>query len=144
VSADKVSGTAVVSYQTLSDQIDLSQYEFAGIHLSDISFTQSNGTLQAHAQAQALGVSAPFAAAAEVTVVDGHIEVRLRDARAIGVSLPQMVLGPLSDLANHVLVANLPALPFGLQLDRLDVAGDGLSVTITGNEVQLVGPGGTG
>jgi cell division protein FtsL len=133
VTADKVTGSAVVSYQTLSDLLDLSQYEFAGVHLTDIVFTESGGALRARVQVQALGVDAPIEAA-----------VRLRDARAVGVPLPQLLLDPLSDLANYVLVATLPELPFGLRLDRMDVVGDGLSVTITGHEVQLVRPGRSG
>lgn len=144
VTADKVTGSAVVSYQTLSDLLDLSQYEFAGVHLTDIVFTESGGALRARVQVQALGVDAPIEAAADVTVVSGRIEVRLRDARAVGVPLPQLLLDPLSDLANYVLVATLPELPFGLRLDRMDVVGDGLSVTITGHEVQLVRPGRSG
>lgn len=133
VVASQVTGTAVVSYQTLQDLIDLSQYR-----LSNVIFGEENGALRVEGTATVAGISLPLVAVADVTVVDGVISVRLRDAKAVGVEVPQVAKNYLDDLVNQNLTARLPALPFGLTLDRLTVAADGLAITATGHDVPLV------
>jgi LmeA-like phospholipid-binding len=133
VVADVVTGTAVVSYQTLQDLIDLSQYR-----LSNLIFSEENGGLRVEGTASIAGISLPLVAVADVTVVDGVISVRLRDAKAVGVEIPQVARNYLDSLVNQNLTARLPALPFGLALDHLSVAGPGLAITATGHDVPLV------
>jgi hypothetical protein len=133
VVADTVNGSAVVAYDTLRGLIDLSAY-----HLSDVTFTENDGALKANATASVAGLEVPIEAVADVSVVDRQIQVKLRDARAVDVSVPTPAKGFLNDLVNDVLVANLPALPFGLELDSLVVATDGLAISATGSDVSLV------
>jgi hypothetical protein len=138
VVADEVTGTAVVSYATFTGLLDLSAYG-----LSDITFSETDGALKAAGTANVAGLNLPIEAVADVSVVDGEIQVRLRDARAIGVPVPGAAKGFLDDLVNETLVAKMPALPFGLTLDLLTAATDGLAITATGRDVTLVngGPG---
>ncbi len=133
VVADDVSGTAVVSYDTLTGLLDLSAYR-----LSDISFSEEAGALKASASMSVAGLTLPIEALAEVSVVGGEIQVRLRDAGAVGVALPDAAKGFIDDLVSNTLVAKLPPLPFGLTLDQLSVATEGLAVTATGSDVPLV------
>jgi hypothetical protein len=133
VVADQVTGSAVVAYDTLRGLIDLSAY-----HLSDVTFTEKDGALRANATVSAAGLQVPIEAVADVSVVDGEIQVKLRDARAVDVSVPPLAKSFLDDLVNNVLVANLPALPFGLELDGLVVAADGLAISAKGSDVPLV------
>jgi LmeA-like phospholipid-binding len=133
VVADQVTGTAVVAYDTLRGLIDLSDYG-----LSDVTFTETDGTLKANASANLAGLNLPIEAVAAVSVADGQIRVQLQDARAVGVNVPQVAKSFIDNLVNNTLVAKLPALPFGLTLDRLLVAPDGLAITATGFDVPIV------
>jgi hypothetical protein len=133
VVADTVTGTAVVAYDTLRSLIDLSAY-----HLSEVTFTDRDGALMANATLSVAGLDLPIEAMAAVSVVAGEIHVQLRDARANGIQAPQLAKTFLDALANTALVAKLPPLPFGLTLDRLVVAPDGLLITATGHDVPLV------
>ena len=133
VTADQVRGTAIVSYQTLHDLIDLSQYR-----LQDLTFGEEDGALKASGTANIAGITLPITALADVTVVDGVIQVQLRDARAVGVEMPQVAKNYVDGLVNQNITARLPALPFGLSLDRLSVVASGLAITATGHDVPLV------
>jgi len=133
VTADQVTGDAVVSYQTFHDLIDLSQYR-----LSDLAFGEENGALRVDGTANIAGFTLPLVALADVTVVDSVITVHLRDARAVGVEMPQLAKNYLNDLVNQNITASLPALPFGLSLNRLVVTTAGLAITATGHDVPLV------
>jgi hypothetical protein len=133
VVADEVSGSAVVSYDTLAELLDLSAHQ-----LSEVTFDDEDGALKASATASVAGLTLPIQALADVSAVDGEIQVRLRDARAVGVPVPEAAKGFLDDLVSNTLVAKLPPLPFGLTLDQLSVTAEGLAVTATGRDVPLV------
>jgi len=133
VAAEQVTGTAVVSYQTLSELLDLSRYS-----LSDVVFSEDAGALRVDAKANVAGLSLPIMAVADVSVVNSEIQVKLRDATAVGVQAPQVAKNFLDNLVNRSITARLPELPFGLTLDRLNVTTDGLAITATGHEVPLV------
>jgi hypothetical protein len=132
--ADAVTGTAVVSYPTLTGLLDLEGYYLAGLTLEERA-----GALWASADLSAAGIALPIEAAAEVAVHEGRIELRLRDAAAVGVSVPDLALPLLNALANAVLIATMPPLPFGIELDGLTVTPAGLAITATGREVTLIG-----
>jgi hypothetical protein len=133
VAADQVTGTAVVSYQTLSELLDLSQYS-----LSDVVFSEEAGALRVDAKANVAGLSLPIKAVADVSVVNSEIQVKMRDAAAVGVQAPPVARNFIDNLVNRSISARLPQLPFGLTLDRLNVTTDGLAITATGHEVPLV------
>jgi hypothetical protein len=135
--ADQVTGTAVISYESLGSLIDLSEY-----HLVNIAFRERDGALWATADVSALGLELPIEAAADVSVHGGQrIEIRLRDAAAVGVSVPDAAL-PLLDMAmNAVLVATVPPLPFAITIDDFEIAPEGLGVTVTGRAVTLAHAG---
>ncbi len=134
VIADEVTGTAVVSFQTLQTLADFSRFQ-----LSDVTFTEANGALQVTGSARIATITVPISAQAVISVVDGEFDVRLRDAKAVGVQAPQIAKNYLDGLVERSVTARLPPLPFGLTLDRVSVAPDGLSITATGRNVPLVG-----
>lgn len=133
VVADQVTGTAVVSFGTLETLVDYTRYS-----LSEVKFTESTGGLKVTAKADVLGTQVPIAATAEVSVVDGALAVKLRDAQAVGLEAPAPVRDYLGGLVQSTLAAQLPQLPFGLTLDQVVVQPDGLAITATGADVPLV------
>ncbi len=80
VVADEVSGTAVVSYDTLTGLLDLSAYQ-----LSEVTFDDEDGALKASGDRERGRAQLPIQALADVSAVNGEIQVRLQDARAVGV-----------------------------------------------------------
>jgi hypothetical protein len=80
----------------------------------------------------------PIAATADLSVVDGALRIKLRDAEAVGVNAPSIVTNFLTNLAQRNIDARLPQLPFSLRLDDVIVQPDGLNITATAREVPLV------
>jgi hypothetical protein len=133
VSANQVTGTAVVSFATLLSLIDFGQYG-----LSDVTLADSSGGLAVTAKLTQAGITVPISATADITVTGGQFKVNIRDATVVSVAAPQIVKTYLSGLATRSITARLPQLPFGLALDKFTVAPDGLAITATGHNVALV------
>jgi len=132
VVADKVDGTALVSFATLQSAVDYSQYD-----LSNVIFTEADGGLKATANANVAGTSIPLTATADVRASGGALQITLRDATAVGFTAPQVVKTFLARLASTQIAAHLPVLPFGLTLNKVTVQSDGLAVNATGINVPL-------
>jgi len=133
VMAEQVVGNAVISYAGLNGLVDLSDY-----YITDVAFQERDGALYATGTVSVVGLNLPIEAAADVTLQGGVIHVQLRDARAVGMTLPDQALDALDRLANNAIVANMPPLPFDITLDALTVTPDGLAITATGRGVTLV------
>lgn len=133
VVADQVTGTAVVSYATLENIVDFSRFG-----LSNVRFTDSAGALQVTGTATLAGIAMPIMARADISVVEGDFQVRLRDAEVVGIEAPQIAKNFLDDLVQRTVTARLPQLPFSLTLDQVGAGVDGLEITATGRNVPLV------
>jgi hypothetical protein len=126
--ARQVDGTAAIKYATLDNLVKL-----PGLSLADIHFSQVDGALRF----EALGGLAPVQAVADITVENGLLRIKLRDAR-----FNSSVLPPLGkDILNQILAATIdlamPALPLGLALQSVTPGPDGLSISVAGHDVQL-------
>lgn len=132
VSAEQVVGSAVVSYAGLSGLVDLSDY-----YITDVAFAERDGALRASATVSVIGLDLPIEAGADVALQDGQIQLRLRDAAALNRQVPEAALDVLDSLANSVIVATMPPLPFDITLDALEVTPAGLAITATGRGVTL-------
>jgi hypothetical protein len=130
--ADRVDGTALVSFQTLQTVVDYGSYD-----LSNVAFSESGNALRATATATVAGQQVPVTATAVLNVADGQLQIALRDATAVGVPAPGLVRDYLARLAAAQLAAHLPALPFGLKLTQVSVAPNGLTVSAAGSHVAL-------
>ncbi len=135
VTAEQVVGSGVVSYTGLSALVDLSDY-----YISNVTFTEQDGALYASGIVSVVGLEIPISAVAEVTVQAGQIQLGFRDASASGMTVPDVALPVLDRLANAVIVAAMPPLPFDITIDALTVTPDGLAITATGRQVSLVTP----
>jgi hypothetical protein len=133
VIADEVTGTGVVTYSTLENLVDYSRY-----NLSDVAFTDSGDGLRVTGTASLGNFEIPMAATAKVSVVDGQFRVQLSDAEAVGVRAPPQVRQFLSNLVENSVRARLPELPFSLTLDNVDATPEGLKITATAQDVELV------
>jgi hypothetical protein len=136
VTTEAVSGNAIVTYATLSSLLDVSQY-----HLTDLRFEDRDGGLSASGNVSVGGVTVPMQATADVSVTAGRIQLQLRDAGAVGVTLPGVAVSALDALVHAVLNPDLPPLPFGITLQSLQVTPDGLAVAIAGHDLTLAEQG---
>ena len=135
VVAERVVGRALVSYASLTGLVDLRDYS-----ISDVAFEERAGALHASATVHVAGMSLPVAATAEVSLQDGQIHLRFRDAAAVGLELPAAGLAALDALVNAVIVVAMPPLPFDITLDTLEVTPGGLRVGVTGHDITLAQP----
>ena len=130
--AERITGTGLVTFATLQSLVDYSRY-----NLSNVKFAESDGALRVTATGNLGSFRLPLAATADISVVEGQFQVKLRDVRAIGVSAPQAARDYLANLAERNVAAQLPQLPFDLSLDAVDVQADGLAITATARNVPL-------
>jgi hypothetical protein len=133
VNAERVAGTAVVSFSTLETLVDYSAY-----HLTDVKFSDEGGGLHATGRADLGPVEVPISATADITVVSGKVQIKLRDMKAVNVPAPAVLQDYLGDLAQQSLTAQLPQLPFGLVLDQVSANSAGLAISATGQNVELL------
>ncbi len=133
VRAEQVSGTAVVSFSTLEKAVDYSAYR-----LTDVKFSESGGGLKATGKAMLGTVVIPISATADITVVQGQIQIHLRDLEAVSLPAPRILAEYLTGVAQQSLTAQLPKLPFGLTLDQVSVGSDGLAISAIGQNVPLL------
>jgi hypothetical protein len=133
VVADDVSGTALVSFDTLQSVVDYSKYGLQNVH-----FVETAGGVKATAQASVAGLDAfQVSATAGLAVVNGKIQIQLKDLTAGSVGTISLVRDYLAQLASSQVAALLPPLPFGLTLENVQVKQDGLSVSAEGHQVEL-------
>lgn len=133
ITADEVSGTAVLTYRTLETLVDYSRY-----NLTDVRFTEADGQLKLTGTAALAGFELPISANASVSVTDGRLRIKLRDAKADKTPVPQIAQDYVAGLVERSVAARLPDLPFSLSLDDVAVEEDGLAVSATGRDVPLV------
>jgi hypothetical protein len=133
VNAEKVTGTAVVSFSTLDTIVDYSKYQ-----LKDVKYSASDGGLHATGKLDLGAVELPISATADISVVNGQFQVKLRDLKAVNVTAPTAAKTYLTNLAQQSISAQLPKLPFGLALDHVTVGPDGLAISAIGQNVPLL------
>jgi hypothetical protein len=129
--AQQVAGNAVITYATLDSLVSL-----PGLSLADIHFSEADGALRF----DALGALVPVQAVADISVEEGQLRIRLRDAR-----FASNVLPPLgTELLNQILATSIdlfmPELPLGLALQSVTPGPDGLSISVVGQDVLLTAP----
>ena len=135
VVAERVVGRAVVSYAGLAGLVNLQDYS-----VSDVTFAERAGALHASGSVHVAGLSLPIEATAEVSLLDGQINLQFRDAAAVGLEMPEAGLALLDALVNAVIVVAMPPLPFDITLDTLEVTPAGLRIVATGRDITLVQP----
>ncbi len=76
-------------------------------------------------------------AVADITVEDGLLRIRLRDARFESLELPPLGRELLDQILAATIDLVMPALPLGLALQSVTPGPDGLWISIVGQNVPL-------
>jgi hypothetical protein len=133
VTAERVTGTAVVDWTTMANLVD-----YARLGLSGVTFGTRDGALQVRGTAQLAGLRVPMSATADLGVDAGVVRIRLRDARVEDGTLAGVAQAQLDALAQRLSVdIRIPPLPFRLAIDDVRPEDDGLSITATARAVPL-------
>lgn len=134
VSADQVSGSAMVDWATLATLVN-----YARFGLSDVTFSSASGALRVRGSANLAGSRIPMSAVADLSVNSGVVRLRVRDAQVEGSALPALAQAQLDSLVARLSVEfRIPPLPFRLSIDDVRVEQPGLSVTASARSVPLV------
>jgi len=80
---------------------------------------------------------APVQAVADITVEEGRLRIRLRDAQFESLALPPFGRELLDQILATTIDLLMPALPLGLALQSVTPGPDGLSISVVGHEVPL-------
>ncbi len=117
VPVERVDGTATLSYELLSAQLE-----------GDTRIEREGGGLRITRTVELLGQQVPLTAAGTVTLDGSDLVVDVEEAAGAGVELPEVVVDQARDLLD--LRYTVPPLPFGLQLTDVRPADDGVVVDV--------------
>jgi hypothetical protein len=117
VPVDRIDGTATLSYDLLSSQLE-----------GDTTLERDGDGLRITRTVELLGQQVPLTASGDVTLDGSDLVVDVEEASGAGVDLPEAVVGRASDLLD--LRYTIPPLPLGLQLTAVRPAEDGVVVDL--------------
>ena len=126
VPVDRVDGTATLSYDLLSAQLE-----------GDTRIERDGDGLRISRTVDVLGQQVPLTASGDVTLDGSDLVVDVDEATGAGVELPQIVVDRASDLLD--LRYTVPPLPFGLQLTDVRPADDGVVVDVEATSTVIGG-----
>jgi hypothetical protein len=117
VPVDRIDGTATLSYDLLSSQLE-----------GDTTLERDGDGLRITRTVELLGQQVSLTASGNVTLDGSDLVVDVEEAAGAGVDLPEAVVGRASDLLD--LRYTIPPLPLGLQLTAVRPAEDGVVVDL--------------
>ncbi|MCM3298967.1 LmeA family phospholipid-binding protein [Streptomyces pseudogriseolus] len=138
--ADSATGTATIAYDELLRTAKAEPTQVApGITAEVVALSDGgNGKIKVALETTVLGTKLPepVPVLSSVTVVDGNT-VRVRaDALPVlgGVEIAESKVRQITDFEQRI-----DGLPGGISLEKVQAAGDGVEVTVTGKGVRLAG-----
>lgn len=130
VTAARVTGSGLLPYSSIA----------ALLHQPDLTIVADNGRLKLRTPIRFAGQSIMVVASGNLVLDGGRLTLTIEDIRPDGGGLPpgaQLLLSALRGRLSQEIA--LPPLPYGLTIERLDVAGDGLQVQVSAVNVPLSG-----
>jgi hypothetical protein len=126
--ARTVEGTATVGYASVVELIDQ----------PDLRLSERGGKLVAVLPVRLLGQEFTLTGQADIEPVEGKIRLRFSDLDAEGLPTNNAVRSAVNGYASDLSIdVPLPALPFGIQVQRIRPLPEGLAVTATAQDVSL-------
>ncbi|MEV4539926.1 DUF2993 domain-containing protein [Asanoa sp. NPDC049518] len=130
VIAKTVDGTGTITYESVTALIDQ-----PGLKLSE-----REGKLLASAPVEVLGQRFTVNGAAELSVQGRQIKINLKDATADGLPAVPLAQQVVANFIQRISInVDVPALPFNMELKKVEPTTDGLAVTATAKDVPLNG-----
>ncbi|MGY1837754.1 MULTISPECIES: LmeA family phospholipid-binding protein [unclassified Modestobacter] len=126
VPVERVDGTAMLSYELLSEQLG-----------GDTTLAPAADGLQITRTVEVLGAQVPLSATGTLSLDGQVLVVDVEEASAAGVEIPDFVVDRAADLLDFRY--SVPELPFGLQLTDVDARDDGVQVQVEATDTVLRG-----
>jgi hypothetical protein len=137
VTADNVSGTARLSWASVTKLIDSAE-GIQGVTVSPLS----GGQIQVKGPVKVLDLSTTVVATGTIKIVGDAVKVNITKVNLDGGDLPPILGQVLSLLKEQLSVTiAIPALPYHLKIHDVRTATDGVTVTAVGTNVPLAGKG---
>jgi hypothetical protein len=128
VTADRVVGTATVSYDSVRALVNQPGLELA----------EQGGKLRLRWPVTVSGQQVTAIATGEVSVTSGVVRLKVSDIHADGVTLPSIAQRLLDDYEQKLSIqVRLPPLPFHLTIETVRTLPEGLSITASARGVPI-------
>ena len=126
--AGTVTGAGTIDYATLADLIDQ----------EGLKVTEKDGKLVGAAPVQALGQTWNVSGTANLEIKDGVVQVRFADVTADGLPNVPLVRGLIDNYVKGLaLDLQVPVLPLGMKVQKVEPRPEGLVVTAGASDVPL-------
>jgi hypothetical protein len=138
VTADNVTGTGRLGWDSVNKLIDLSQFNSTGATVSALP----DGEVQITAPVKVLTLSTTVVATGTIAVAGDAAHVTINKVNVQGGGIPavlQAVLGSLKEQLSFTV--KIPPLPYHLKIKSVQAKPAGVTVTATATNVPLAGAG---
>jgi len=136
--ADRVDGTAHISWDSFQQMVDLSGVRQYGIDPSRLHISGSDGKITLSTPVTLLGRTFDLEASGTVTVSNEILHVKITDIRASNTSLPSLVQGQLQTLESKLAFdVRIPDLPYSLHIDSVSTTDAGVAISASATNVTL-------
>jgi LmeA-like phospholipid-binding len=134
ITADDVTGTVRLSWDSVTKFIDLSQYGGAGTTVSALP----DGQVQIKAPVTVANVSATLVATGTIQVVGATAQVHINTVTAQGGSIPPIVQSVLGAITQQLsFQVKIPPLPYQLKVKSVQARPEGVTVTVAATDVPI-------
>lgn len=120
---ERLTGTAVFPFDYLGEQLD------------GATVSRDGSGVRVESSIDFLGQDFPFAATADVALIDNDVLLDLTDVSGLGVDVPDEVVRAVEALIDVTIP--VPELPFGLVFSDLAVTDAGVEVSAVGEDIVL-------
>lgn len=138
ITADTVTGTARLNWDSATKLIDLSQYGGTGATVSALP----DGQVQIKAPVSIGNVSATLIATGTIQIANDAARVHISKVDVAGGGIPPAVAQVLGGITQQLsFVVKIPPLPYHLKVRSVQARPEGVTITASANGVPISGQG---
>ncbi|GAA0896643.1 DUF2993 domain-containing protein [Virgisporangium ochraceum] len=138
VTANEITGTATMSWDTVRSLISLANLPVP-FDPAQLQVKVVNNNVELRLPLDLGGFKTTLVAKGTIAVADGKVDLKLSDIQAEGVNLPAAAQRILNTIKNRLTASiRTPRMPYTLTIKSVDTSADGVKVTATAADVQLV------
>jgi hypothetical protein len=138
ITADNVTGTARLNWDSATKLIDLSQFGGTGATVSALP----DGQVQIKAPVSVGSVSAILIATGTIEIVNDAAKVHIKKVDVVGGGIPQVVQQVLGAITQQLaFTVKIPPLPYHLKVKSVQARPEGVTVIAAATSVPISGQG---
>lgn len=138
VTANEITGTATMSWDTVRSLISLANLPVP-FDPATLQVKVVNNNVELRLPLELAGYKTTLVANGTIAVAEGKVNLKLSDVKAEGVELPRAAQTLLNNIKNRLTATiRTPKMPYTLTIKNIETTADGVRVTATAADVQLV------